>query len=407
MRADLEGGLQKATAAASAATRAGVRAAGETTALLGSQVEESARSTEKVVYQALPHDDKVVVKYDPVELTSWRALFRLRGSVFLNRDLWSVVVCAAFLAASVAIPIAVYAHHPETYDTSMIQSVIKVVTIAMAFLLGLFVNNAITRWWDIVKTFETLFGSCKKLILVLVNFDVDATTREHVARRCVLSVEMLRFEKVVPKDEDGAAKPGAWAEKFDDLEAKSHMTKEERRLLESVPEQERSLFTWSLVGKAVKVVRDGGKDRATDYRTIYSAVQDGTATVGRLKSAANFHFPFLYVHMLAWMVHLVNFLTALGSGVSIGLIVARYYRPMPGVKSEDVHLDVSEILKALLFLYIQVFLYQAFFSIGAALSFPIVPVGHGAMYRLPLAEMIEGLRKTLDLMNSLADEKTI
>merc|ERR550537_320165 len=103
------------------------------------------------------------------------------------------------------------------------------------------------------------------------------------------------------------------------------------------------------------------------------------------------------------MVHLVNFLTALGAGISIGLLIAR--KRLCTEKCEP--LDGGRIMKELLFLFLQVFLYQAFLSIGAALSFPIVPKGHGAMYRLPLAEMIEALRGHLRLINDLADKGVI
>ena len=38
-------------------------------------------------------------------------------------------------------------------------------------------------------------------------------------------------------------------------------------------------------------------------------------------------------------------------------------------------------------------------------SFPVVPRGHGAMYRLPLQEMIVALKKSLATMNQLANDK--
>merc|ERR1719272_464273 len=153
------------------------------------------------------------------------------------------------------------------------------------------------------------------------------------------------------------------------------------------------MFCWNLIGSAVKMCREGG-GRSTDYRTLYSDVQSGSAAISQLKSCSNFHFPFLYVHMLAWMVHLVNLLTAVGAGISIGLLVGTTW-------GSGKPFDGGIVFREILFLYIQVFLYQAFLSIGAALSFPIVPKGHGAMYRLPLAEMIMSLKGHLALSNKL------
>jgi len=356
-------------------------------------------------------EDSCIITYDPVDLTSWRALYMLKGTIFTQRSLWYVIAGTLVLTTFIATCIAFGMRQPDEYNTEIISSVIKVVTIAMAFLLGLFVNNAMSRWWDIVKTFEALFGACKGLVSALANFDAGTEVRRTVARRCVLSVIMLRFEQVV--DKDVLPPKEAWIKKFDMLVEHGAMTADERALLEELPAQARAMFTWNLIGSAVKEIRGGGaaalaaggKDKSgnhMDYRTIYGCVQDGAGAVSRLKSAASFHFPFLYVHMLAWMVHLVNLLTAVGAGITIGLLFATYRRAPAGAV-----LDCGVIFRELLFLYIQVFLYQAFLSIGAALSFPIVPKGHGAMYRLPLAEMIEALRGHLSLINKLADKGQI
>jgi hypothetical protein len=421
------GGVVKSLGSAVEEAAEKTRQAGETVVQgTGQVVEEVVGSTVaggKVVAKAaglttpravveFMSEDSCILTYDPVDLTSWKALVMLRGTIFTQRSLWLVLGVTLSLTISIALFIAYLVRAPESYDTEIISSVIKVVTIAMAFLLGLFVNNAMTRWWDIVKTFEALNGACKGLCSALANFDVSSPVREMVARRCVLSVVMLRFEQVV--DKDRRPPDVAWKAKFDELLEQQMITGEERALLEKLPAQARSMFMWNLIGSAVKDLRSGGggagggassdpkAGKSTDYRTIYGCVQDGACAVSRLKSAASFHFPFLYVHMLAWMVHLVNLLTAVGAGITIGLLFATWRREPSGTV-----LDLGLVFKEILFLYIQVFLYQAFLSIGAALSFPIVPKGHGAMYRLPLAEMIEALRGHLRLINDLADKGVI
>merc|ERR1719261_2435942 len=100
-------------------------------------------------------------------------------------------------------------------------------------------------------------------------------------------------------------------------------------------------------------------------------------------------------------------LTAVCAGITIGIVIARARMSSKDKDGNREPVDASSIFKECLFLFIQVFLYQAFLGIGAALSFPVVPRGHGAMYRLPFEEMIGGLKSKLERLNRLADEGSV
>jgi len=351
--------------------------------------------------------DTVVIKYDPVKLTSLSTLTMLKGTIFTQAPMWYVLGIAFGMTGIIAYAIVRLIEHfdhinPEDFSTQTISSVITSVSVAMAFLLGLYINNAMNRWWDIIKQFEKLFGSAKKLVQLLIHLEAPAAVREEAAKRCVLSIEMLRFEKIVEKL--GADPKACWAEKFDSLVSESMMTQEERGALEQVAEHERSIFCWSLIAKSLKPLQP---KMGNMYRDLFRLVQDGTAACSGIKSTAAFQFPYLYVHMLAWLVHLVNLLTAVCAGITIGIVISRARMSKPDAHGNREPVDVSSIFKESLFLFIQVFLYQAFLGIGAALSFPVVPRGHGAMYRLPLQEMIAALKKSLSSMNQLANDKVI
>jgi len=357
---------------------------------------------------ALAQEDTCVIQYDPVMLTSLSTLTVLQGSIFSQGAMWKVVIVAVALTALVAIAIVKaidkYDHiNPNSFSTETISSVIRSVTVAMAFLLGLFVNNAMGRWWGIIKDFEQLFLSAKQLVAFLIHIEADEDIRLTVARQSVLSIEMLRFEKVVHTMEGNPEEN--WRAKFDRLALRGHMLEEDRACLQTVPTEERSFYCWAMISKAMRSI-DETHPRISVH--VYKVVQEGMTAVSGLKTASNFQFPFLYTHMLAYMVHLVNMLTAIGAGITIGLVVARSRvskKDASGIPS--VPIDASAVFKEFLFLFIQVFLYQAFLGIGAALSFPVVPKGHGAMYRLPVAEMITSLRSNLARMNRLASEKAL
>merc|ERR1719421_1694306 len=96
------------------------------------------------------------------------------------------------------------------------------------------------------------------------------------------------------------------------------------------------------------------------------------------------------------MIHLVNMLTAVGTGIRVGLLIA-IWRTSSG---DNAVLDLNSIGTAMVFLFVQAFIYQAFLTIGAALSFPVT----GSAYRIPLLNMVDALEHQCKLMNTLADD---
>jgi len=120
----------------------------ETTSLLAPEILTSRLS-------ALGQEDTCVIQYDPVMLTSLSTLTVMRGSIFFQGAMWKVVLVAIAITAGCAFAIVKaidkYDHiNPNSFSTETISSVIRSVTVAMAFLLGLYVNNSMGRWWGII-----------------------------------------------------------------------------------------------------------------------------------------------------------------------------------------------------------------------------------------------------------------
>lgn len=350
-------------------------------------------------------NDTCIIKYDPNNLTSLSTLGSVAGSAFVQRAVWKVVFVVVAVTGGTALGIVKAIDHfdhinPESFSTETISSVIRSISLAMTFLLGLFVNNAVVRWWGIVKDMENMLGAAEQLVMMLIHFNADRRMRDDTLRRVLIAMEMLRYTKVI--DYLSGDPDLNWSKKFDAMIQSGDMTKEERNALEFVQPHERPIAGWALCSKAIRPI-DDTQPRASVH--VYKVVQEGIGSMQALQTAANVQFPYLYTHLLAYMVHLVNILTSLCAGVTIGIVVARSQAAKKGSAAQQV--DGSAIFKEILFLFIQVFLYQAFLGIGAALSYPVVPRGHGAMYRLPFEEMIGSLKSKLERLNRLADEGSV
>jgi hypothetical protein len=338
-------------------------------------------------------DDVCVTDYDPENLTNWKALLHFEGSIFRQKAMWAIVFMQLATALGIAGVLYFFAKDPRSYSNDSMTQVIKTMTVSIAFLLGMFLSACLGRWWDTVKSIESLFGSIKKLLMTAINLELPREFCESLARACVLSVIMMEFEmtlqKLPGKQEDN------WKERFDELEANGQMTRDARQVLEQVPPMERSFFCWSIVSSELCDVRDdlttGGVPDTVAYDRLCELVGVGTSSVSALKTLMTFQIPFIYVHMLGFMVHAVNIMTAIGAGVSIGLTLSRTRRTGAPV-------DFGSIVNEIMFLLIQAFIYQSFLTIGAALSFPVT----GEAYKIPLRRMIATLERQLGTMCRLA-----
>jgi hypothetical protein len=357
-----------------------------------SSITEATKLLADDPFAFMVHDEVCITEYEPENLTKWEALTQWEGSIFTQKALWIVIILQVLTAFACAGAIYYFTHDPTGIKADSLTAVVKVMTVSIAFLLGMFMSACLSRWWDTVKSIESLFGSIKKLVMTAINLQLPEEFCNNLARTCVLSVLMMETEMTIAKT------PGSqeenWKKRFDELEKSGQIAPAERMTLESVSPMERSFFSWSLVSNHLCEIRDqlvtGGIPDTVAYDRLCELVGVGTSSVSALKTIMTFQIPFVYVHMLAFMVHAVNLLNALGAGVAIGLTFAAH--------KQSGKIDYGAIGNALMFLILQSFIYQAFLTIGAALSFPVT----GNAYKIPLSRMTATLERQLKTMSKLS-----
>lgn len=251
---------------------------------------------------------------------------------------------------------------------------------------------------------ETLIRTC---VLSVRMLEAEITFNKHESRqktRAALAVpgteaaaEAAQVEAALLGEEESINLDTYWEDKFAGMVAAGQALQEEVDMLKRVPHNQRSFFCWTLVSKEItrnrnKLVTKHGKVDIIAYDRLCSVAQAGMTSVSAIKTLAAYQLPFIYVHMLAFMVHFVNMFTAVGTGVTLGLMLSMSY-------STKMPLDMARVSSLMVFVVVQAFLYQSFLSIGAALSFPVT----GSTYNIPLADILTTLESQLRLMNKLAD----
>merc|ERR1719197_1148022 len=215
-----------------------------------------------------------------------------------------------------------------------------------------------------------------------------------LARLGALGVNLLDVELSRPS-------PAEWDSRMDELEGKGMMTANEKEMLLQVQESERCYFVWSLVIQAVKPLRKN-MDHFS-YDRYVELIQDGMKCVTALQSSLNFQFPYVYMHMLTFMVNVANSLSAFGTGLTLGVLFAREHEK----HNAFVFPDVNRVQNEVLLLLVQSFFYQSFLSIGASLSYPLSAGQRGAgkrAYSIPLGQMCAMLEQNLALINNVGDD---
>jgi predicted membrane chloride channel (bestrophin family) len=356
-------------------------------------------------------DQTTVTTYDPMLVAGWEALFIYRGTIFAQKAMWTIVAMQLLLMFAIAIYVLVDVKDPHLYKTDTVSQVVKTVAAFIGFLLGLFLSSCLNRWWDTVKAIEALFGVSKKLVVYANSISMERTERDMISRRVVLSTRIIDAELAFTDATN-------WRKVFSKLREDKFLTAAEEEHLTTIPADQRSFFTWTLMSKQLQRLQKSFDPIVFDR--LSDLLLEGLSAVSALKNLMSFQFPFLYMHMLAFMVHLANFLTAIGTGITLGLLLAR--GRVEGEVSRDhisntvtiepfqemmSHVDPGALGENILFFLLQTFFYQAALTIGASLSYPIGSPGAKYMYRMPLDKMVAQLDKHLQMINLTADSKKI
>jgi hypothetical protein len=338
--------------------------------------------------------DKTVLSYDPSHLTSLGAMFQISGTVFDVSQIWTNLFFIFMTMICVALVVFRYVRNPHNISTRTITVIVQTLSTLIGFGLGMFLKKALNRWWITVTQIQELFDVIMKINLMGSSFMMTDEQQLTLARLGALSVYLLDIGLSRPTEEE-------WLERMETLEQKGLLMPNERAFLAQVSSIERPYFVWTFIIHAVKPLRKTMD--CFSYDRYVELIQDGMKSVTEIQTSLNFQFPYVYMHMLTFMVNVANSLSALGTGVTLGVLFAREREK----HNQFVFPDVNRIQNEVLLLMVQSFFYQSFLSIGASLSFPLAAGFHAAgkrAYSIPLLQMCAVLEQNLALINNVGDE---
>merc|ERR1719265_440977 len=352
-----------------------------------------------------------IISYNPEVLSSWRIFMMASGTIFLSRRIWCLIATLAGIAITIMVLVMVIVPSPKKLSTERFQQISAFLKVFIAFMLGLFMNNALARWWNLTMKVTEIMLSIKKMIYCLNAVGAPAEPRNEIQRLCLQAVYLWVTEvhTVWLNDEDAEEE---WESVFAKLHHKGLIKQHEHDFLLQMPAEHgkclraTSVFGW--IGCRITDVVANHKIPPPIHARLMMMANDADDKINLSKIFSQVQMPFMYTHMLALLVHINNILVAVTCGLTMGAAAGEIYQRHKqdgsgGVPPRDVYTAVQTLGVNMLIMVINPLLYQAFLQIAATLCYPFGD--HGESWaRLPLQRYLNELEEHLNWM-SIMDEK--
>lgn len=347
-----------------------------------------------------------MMSYDPHVLGTWKAFFIVHGTVFTDAAIYLTVLKLLGVAIVSGGCLFLFVPDPEKMDTRKFHEAVNFIKVFIAFMLGLFLNSCLARWYSIINCITDLFLSIKKVSWTLHSCGVQEESRVRIQKLMVMSCYLLEGEVAKQWENNKENLRPHWESTCVLCTQQNVMTYAQRTVLEQeVAYHNRSLAVWAWIGTLTRGLKGPGISPPMLSR-IYTDCGEAIEQLKKIKTFATLQLPFMYSHMLACLVQLNNILLALACGFSCAVTVGNILHHIGMMKDEEGHMtDVYRGVQALLVdlccLIIEPMLYQAFLIIASTLADPFT----NDKYGLPFLEYIQELTVQLAEMETFGSYK--
>lgn len=272
-----------------------------------------------------------IYRYDAERLLTFRVLLGCTGTIFAQHAVYIIVPYVAFLALASLFACYIGIPHARKLDTGRFNDFVTYIKVFIAFMLGLFLNNAFKRWWSSVSYFKRFLVSIKQLMFTMHAIGIPPELFTEIERLAICSSYILNEEVHCAQMSNHKQRAERWEKVLTELVESERMTPLERRDLE---EQSQctdgksntlgvmSTLMWIWVAEVMSSLRGDPSCPPPMYVRLLFLCQDCMAQVELLKTNLIVQLPYTYVHMLCCMVHLINILMAVACGLAMGSALA-------------------------------------------------------------------------------------
>mmetsp|Transcript_530 Transcript_530/g.885 ORF Transcript_530/g.885 Transcript_530/m.885 type:complete len:446 (+) Transcript_530:67-1404(+) len=347
---------------------------------------EIIHSGSKINYVDKSRDIDKIITFDPESILGWASMLRYQGTVFQM----GTVVGLIAANASLGIAIAYFASRfpvlmRESFNTTMLDDLIKFLMVFLAFMTGMFVNGAFKRWQEVLQELFNLIQAVKQVYLDLAMHGAPKPALQDVRRWGTLSVALTALEA------PALWEPPDWEDELNKFRDDEIINEEEKTQLLTKSDENKSALIWVWI---VMKLQDLSLQGFTPPRTSIALAKMldhcnmATKSINRVNELVTFQVPHQYMHMLAFLINLLNIVNTVKCGIELGSLYS---------KSTDTFghfltaMEIQAIVEHLGIMLFCPLVYQSFLCISVDI---MIPFGDGST-DIPIHYLLNNLMSEL------------
>lgn len=345
------------------------------------------------------------VSYNTATLGSLWILGKTSFTVWRRPALWKIAGLLFLFSFMIAILVLYTVDDPASLKGSKFSKLGTFLNVFVALLLGFFMSASMGRWYDCANGFMDLFDAVRTLQMQFYSLGVSEGKVDQVLRYGVLSARMLA-EELHCKASPTYGQPEIdemWNNIASNEGPFSFITPEELKVIKQVNDPSGTIWLWvtMMLGR---MAEDGDVPPmpSPTYGRLMGLAQSGHGGVRTVRASVNVQPPFIYVQILAALVHINNIINAISFGMTwgmtLGTTLERFHITPPGANHyshgatmKDVGRDVQNVIVSFFFSCFGPFIYQALLEVAIAIAQPFS--SHDG--EIPTKRLIKNLERDL------------
>lgn len=332
--------------------------------------------------------------YRTDQLSQWSTLLAVGHTVWTRRSLWHMAIKLWLLSLVVGILVLMAVKDPAALKVDKFKRISGFLQQFVGLLLGFFMAASVKRWWSCVQGVLGLCGSIRKLKMQLIATGLPNNLIRGLLRYAALSAWALHLElhisAMATEEEKEEAKMESWDQMrlFTDRSDEEFtgqftaVTAEELEKLQELTDPAGALWIWigSLLGRYMEdgEIKTGA---APAFCRCMSLSGEALDRILCIRASITVQAPYIYVQMLASLVHINNVVNALSFGMTSGVAAGTWMaslkrdafgnmKPGANATATESSQDMQSVVVAFFFSCFGPFVYQALLEVSIAIAQP-------------------------------------
>lgn len=379
--------------------------------------------------------------YQSDVLQTWR-VFWVPGvkTALTKATTWWMMLRLLGVSLSIAVLLVMTVPNPALLKSSKFREIGNFLQIFVCFMLAFFLASSVSRWFACTNGFLQVFDAIRNFHMQLHALGVPPHRRTQIARYGVISAYLLYMELKIGVMNDEREAMEATRQMWEDMihgsfgtdtasfgtdsDNKHTRTSQDgsdpmKKYMMILPEEEEMLLQvedpaaviWVWVASIVgRLAQDGDIPPmpSPTYGRIMAHAEAAHHGIRNIKASIQVRAPFIYVHMLAAIVHINNVVNAVTFGIIIGSLVgtllmyfpflARYVQYKERSSREDVILDAENFVVTIFINMVGPLIYQTLLDVSISIAEPF----NAKETNIPVQRLLECVVKDLIDRDTLA-----